>query len=641
MKTNEVLPVGTVLDSGVRKYEILSVLGQGGFGITYLAKSVVHVDNIPVEVMFAIKEHFISSMNGREGTSVIISNDNNKLEIAESINSFISEAVRLNKLSMNHSSIVRVNEHFRTNNTAYYVMEYVKGKSLRQHVKLSAQGKLDEDKALQLFRPIAQAIAYLHQNKVTHLDIKPDNILIRENGQPVLIDFGLSKHYSSKGTPTSTIKALGCSDGYSPMEQYAGIKTFTPEADIYALAATLFFMLTGKDPIISTDITKSFIQNGLPNGLSEQTANAIMKAMAKLKEDRTAKVEDLLNALYSENDESNNTDVEKEKEKEKITKKIKKDGFKFHISKKAILWFLGAIAVALLVFLLYPRDDKWKTEATVEELAFFNSTEDSLAYAIGMKQVVGLKEYLSTLDVGTTLTDEFLEGFDAGSRAEDEDLLAMPDYDDDAKTKAYNTGFEIGKNARGNLWNEINLAVYEDSAQSLPFDYFRFGFEDEFRSAAMMDMEEADAFIETGMAKIKAQRYEGNKLAGEEFLENNKYKDGVHVLPSGVQYMVIKQGTGAIPDSDSEVTVHYEGRLLDGTVFDSSYSGEPAQFRCNQLIKGFTDALTNMPAGSIWEVYIPQELAYGEQQAGQIPPYSMLIFKIELITVTDSAAAKD
>lgn len=299
MNTKESLPIGSKLNSGVREYEILSVLGQGGFGITYLAKSEVLVDNIPVEAFFAIKEHYISKMNERVGASVVISNENNRDEINESIDSFITEAKRLNKLSLHHPGIVRVNENFKANDTAYYVMEYIKGSSVRKYIRQTKTKKLCENDALQLFRPIAETIGYLHKNKVTHLDIKPDNILIRENGKPVIIDFGLSKHYNSKGSPTSTIKTLGCSDGYSPMEQYAGITTFTPEADVYALAATLLYMLTGKDPLKSTEISPSIICNSLPNDISDNTKSVILKSMEKLKENRISHVEDLLKSLYS------------------------------------------------------------------------------------------------------------------------------------------------------------------------------------------------------------------------------------------------------------------------------------------------------------------------------------------------------
>jgi hypothetical protein len=116
--------------------------------------------------------------------------------------------------------------------------------------------------------------------------------------------------------------------------------------------------------------------------------------------------------------------------------------------------------------------------------------------------------------------------------------------------------------------------------------------------------------------------------------ENNAKAEGVTVLPSGVQYKVLKEGTGAMPKDTSRVKVHYEGRTLEGKVFDSSYKrGEPINLRCNQTIKGWTDAMVHMPAGSVWEVYIPQDLAYGEREQGDIKPFSCLIFKIELLEV--------
>ena len=125
-----------------------------------------------------------------------------------------------------------------------------------------------------------------------------------------------------------------------------------------------------------------------------------------------------------------------------------------------------------------------------------------------------------------------------------------------------------------------------------------------------------------------------NKKAGEKFMQENAKKPGVKTLPSGVQYKVIKEGTGALPKDTSMVTVNYEGRTIDGKVFDSSYKrNQPAEMRANQVIKGWTEALVRMPAGSVWEVYIPQNLAYGEREAGEIKPFSALIFKIELLKV--------
>jgi FKBP-type peptidyl-prolyl cis-trans isomerase FklB len=149
-------------------------------------------------------------------------------------------------------------------------------------------------------------------------------------------------------------------------------------------------------------------------------------------------------------------------------------------------------------------------------------------------------------------------------------------------------------------------------------------------------MDEAQLLAQSKMTQIKAREmmktYGPNKIAGEEFLKENAKKDGIKTLSNGIQYKVLTEGTGAVPNDTSLVKVNYEGRLIDGTVFDSSYKrGEPAVFRANQVIKGWTEALCHMPAGSIWEVYIPQDMAYGEREQGDIKPFSVLIFKIELL----------
>jgi len=125
------------------------------------------------------------------------------------------------------------------------------------------------------------------------------------------------------------------------------------------------------------------------------------------------------------------------------------------------------------------------------------------------------------------------------------------------------------------------------------------------------------------------------KKEGADFLAANAKKEGVKTTASGLQYKVLTQGTGAIPTATDEVKVNYEGHLVDGKVFDSSYKrGEPATFKANQVIKGWTEALTMMPVGSKWELYIPYNLAYGERGAGQdIKPYSALIFTVELLDI--------
>lgn len=125
------------------------------------------------------------------------------------------------------------------------------------------------------------------------------------------------------------------------------------------------------------------------------------------------------------------------------------------------------------------------------------------------------------------------------------------------------------------------------------------------------------------------------KKLNEKFLKDNAKKEGVKTLPSGVQYKIIKEGNGEIPQESSMVRFNYEGKTIEGNVFDSSdMRGEPLSLRCNQVFKGLTEALVHMPAGSIWEIYIPQELAYEDREHGNIKPYSTLIFKIELLKVS-------
>ena len=153
-----------------------------------------------------------------------------------------------------------------------------------------------------------------------------------------------------------------------------------------------------------------------------------------------------------------------------------------------------------------------------------------------------------------------------------------------------------------------------------------------------MTVEQAGQLAQKKMMDIKAKNmeevYGDNKKAGDKFMQENAKKPGVKALPSGVQYKVIKEGNGPLPKDTSMVTVNYEGRTIDGTVFDSSYKrNQPAEMRANQVIKGWTEALVRMPEGSVWEVYIPQNLAYGEREAGNIKPFSALIFKIELLKV--------
>ncbi len=262
--------------------------------------------------------------------------------------------------------------------------------------------------------------------------------------------------------------------------------------------------------------------------------------------------------------------------------------------------------------------------------ADLRSDVDSVSYAIGMAQTQGLKDYLvGHLGVDTAYIGEFIKGLNEGANA-----------GDNKKQAAYYAGIQIGQQISNQMKPGINHELFgDDSTKTISMKNFMAGFvSGTTGKQGLMTMEQAQETAQRLMKDIKARElektYGENKLAGEKFLADNAKKEGVKVLESGVQYKVIKEGTGKIPADTSMVKVHYEGRTLDGNVFDSSYKrNSPIDLRANQVIKGWTDALVHMPAGSVWEVYIPQDLAYGDREQAQIKPFSMLIFKIELLEV--------
>lgn len=254
---------------------------------------------------------------------------------------------------------------------------------------------------------------------------------------------------------------------------------------------------------------------------------------------------------------------------------------------------------------------------------------DTLSYAMGMAQTQGLKQYLAQMEIDTTYMDAFIKGLNEGANA-----------GDDKKKAAYYMGIQIGQQISNRMVKGINHELFgEDSTKTISLKNFMAGFIQGVKGKkGLMTVEQAGQVAQMKMMSIKAKNMEEQygplKKKGEAWMAANAKKPGVKTLPSGVQYKVVKVGAGQMPKDTSVVKVNYEGRLIDGTVFDSSYkNGQPVTLRANQVIKGWTEALVHMPAGSVWEVYIPQELAYGDREQGQIKPYSPLVFKIELISV--------
>lgn len=261
------------------KYRIIRVLGQGGFGITYLAEHTF------LDKLVAIKEFFPKEYCERdESTSHVTIGLKNSSELVETLKAkFLKEAKNISKLD--HPGIVKIFDIFQENGTAYYIMEYVEGESLSSKIK--RDGAMSEGDAISILRKVASAIEHIHGLSMNHLDIKPANIMIRaKDGEPILIDFGLSKQYDAAGSQTSTTP-VGISHGYAPIEQYipGGVSSFSPQTDIYALGATLYAMLTGKTPPHYGEI----LENGIPeypSSVSDTIKDAIEHALETKKQKR-------------------------------------------------------------------------------------------------------------------------------------------------------------------------------------------------------------------------------------------------------------------------------------------------------------------------------------------------------------------
>lgn len=284
------LKQGSLLQGG--KYRIECVLGQGGFGITYRAMQVTLMRPV------AIKEFFMKDFCNRnyETSNVFIGSQGSAETVERFRHKFIKEARNIAKLK--HRNVISVIDIFEENGTAYYVMEHVDGGSLADKVAHTA---LPEAVAVRYIRQVAQALALVHSKHMMHLDVKPANILIDEDDNAVLIDFGLSKQYDEEGHQTSTTP-VGLSHGYAPMEQYrrGGVSKFSPASDIYSLGATLFKLVTGERPPEAGDI----INDGLPefpHGISLRVRNAIEVSMRYVIKERPQSVDEFLALLDNDN----------------------------------------------------------------------------------------------------------------------------------------------------------------------------------------------------------------------------------------------------------------------------------------------------------------------------------------------------
>ena len=265
-----------------------------------------------------------------------------------------------------------------------------------------------------------------------------------------------------------------------------------------------------------------------------------------------------------------------------------------------------------------------KTECCVVPVTLTNS-HDTLSYAAGQMMTNGLNSYLKNhFDMDDSHMADFVRGFNE-----------VVNTAETPEAKARLAGMQIATQLKQQMLPGI-MREFTDTPDTIVKEVLFRGFTDALLNDSTVKLSKpADELFRDLQQKNKEAKSEKLSAEGRKFLEENKLKEGVITTESGLQYKILVRGEGEVPQKTDKVKVHYEGRLIDGTVFDASskHGTEPATFRADQVIKGWTEALTMMPVGSKWQLFIPQNLAYGERQAGQIPPYSTLIFDVELVGI--------
>lgn len=291
------LPDGTLLSGKSYQYRIVRALGQGSFGITYLAtvKMVGALGVLDSNMYVCIKEFFMKGNNGRQGTMVSTGSDGGFF--FDYKRKFMHEASNLSRL--HHPGIIKVLEDFEANNTAYYVMEFIDGGSLNDYIV--TRGGLPIAEAVDLIRQVGDALSYMHSMKMLHLDLKPGNIMRRKSGEMVLIDFGLSKQYNENDRPETSTHVGQGTPGYAPLEQmsYRDGRDFPVTMDVYALTGTFYKMLMGYPPRDASDILNYGLdrQPLIERGVGEDVIALIEKGLSPIKFNRHQSVDEFLQAV--------------------------------------------------------------------------------------------------------------------------------------------------------------------------------------------------------------------------------------------------------------------------------------------------------------------------------------------------------
>ncbi len=664
------LAPGTTLQGG--KYRIEKFLGQGGFGITYLAEQVA------LKRKVALKEFFMKDCCERDSDSsqVTVGTAGTQRELVEKFRGkFIREAQMI--ADMSHQHIVRIYDVFEENGTAYYVMEYHPGGSLKDLVE--KEGPLTEGAALKYFREVADALGYIHSQKTVHLDVKPSNILLDKNGSAVLIDFGISKHYDEEGEQTSSTPP-GTSKGYAPLEQSktGEVSQFTPATDIYALGATLLYLLTGKNPPDAADVNEDGLVR--PSGISDGFWSVIEKCMQPRRKDRPQDISEALSLFSSEaisqmNDEKKEPHAKEEglhedNEETVLDKPNEKPTDETIVEipsekRKKPFWLIAASAVlivgAVVAIVFFSNNSTSRHENSEAELTEELSSDinpkyahllpskeltDSLSYLMGVvnfgdnveaeciKRIISNPLYLNTLK-------QYYSDKSLVAPSIDESIFdsSIPHSVKDYEKASKEIGAYMGASLRG--WNPIPIS-FNRMVKGIN-DYVAFidsGLYKEVMSNGDYSLPEINNYFEINpFLNISYEVYmkcedclqEYQKAVNldlqKSFLDSIANTPGVFVTKSGLAYRIVSPGNYKKPGADDTVLVDYVGTFIDGNSFDQ---GDSISFVLKHTIEGFSEGLQLIGEGGEIILYIPSDLGYGEIGHYPILPNSLLIFDIKL-----------
>lgn len=373
---------GTFLRDG--NYRIEEIIGQGGFGFTYLAYDLV------LERRVAIKEFFPQSLCDRNDKAdyVNVSNQNVAGMFEKLKAKFIKEAINIAKFD--NPSIIKIYTAFEENNTAYYVMDYIEGDSLANIV--ASRGALSIKESVKLINEVGSALDYIHHHKITHLDVKPANIMIRRSDdRAILIDFGLSKQYDSDGKQTSTTIS-GLSHGYAPLEQYsaAGVHVFSPQTDIYALAASLYYSISGIEPPQAIKLLENELQ--FPEHFPTKLIKVIRKAMSPKRANRQ---ENISQFLY----EINKNEINKQKSYRKKFKFTTKKNMRMAYALTGIgIIFILILNVAIFLVKNHYSHNSDINDDLTEAMTSGNDTKSSTVTEMYYQSALGPCSYTGVVN---------------------------------------------------------------------------------------------------------------------------------------------------------------------------------------------------------------------------------------------------